>query len=41
MQLRAKCEQLAVKAARHDALHVDLTEAQAQLAAETACLQVG
>lgn len=40
MQLRAKCEQLAVRSARHEALHADLSEAQAQLAAQCARLQV-
>ena len=39
-QLRGKCEQLAVRSARHEALHADLSEAQAQLGAQCARLQV-
>lgn len=40
MQLRAKCELLAVRSARHEAVHADLSDAQAQLAAQCARLQV-
>lgn len=40
LQLRAKAEQLAVRSARYDSLQVDLAEAQTQLAAHCAHVQV-